>query len=145
MSSALGPVDPRHASVRSPAPELDVDERRDIVFVGVTGMLAVLGKQRKEGLIGDDLQGELPVHLEPLRALPPLFGLDGRAEEVGVAAAAAWTRIVVDVYEGVHRVDEVVVDGCEWEEGNASLRQQHETFVAKIKQRVCQKPPLCFQ
>lgn len=69
--------------------------------------------------VGDDLNGAGPVHFEPLGALPPLFGLDVWAHAMAVTPKTSGAWIIVGADEGLGRIGEVGVDGCEVEEGNA--------------------------
>lgn len=73
--------------------------------------------------IGDHLPGKFPGKFKPLRTFPPIGYVHGWAQPLVVAAAGVGSWIIKGPYEALLGVDEVVVDGCEIEYGNACFRE----------------------
>lgn len=85
----------------------DVQKRRQVVLVGVAVALAKLFEDRKVNVVGDNVGGEGPVQLEPLRALAPLLGGHDGAHAALVPAAPRRTRLIVGLEVHLGGVDEV--------------------------------------
>lgn len=136
VRAAVGPVDPRQAPVgpRRRRPD-DVEERGQVVLVGVAVAAAESAEERKVDAVGDDVGGERPVEVEPLGALAPLRGGHHGAHPAVVAAAARGARLVVGLEVHLGGVDEVGVDGGEVEQRHVRLRQQHEARVGGVVQQ----------
>ena len=141
--AAAGPVDPRQAPVGGRRRLPDVEERRQVVLVGVAAPAAEAPEDREVDAVGDDVGGEAPVQVEPLGALAPLRrGHDG-AHAAVVAAAPRRAGLVVGLEEHLGGVDEVRVDGGEVEERDVRLREEDEAGVGGVvQQRVRQQPAL---
>lgn len=106
------------------------------MFVGITRGAAMLLKQREILLIGDDFNGELSIHLEPLGALPPLFERDRRVHVGDVSPTSNRAGLIVSHHKILGRVDEVRINGGEVEERNAGLRKKNKTLVGEIKKGI---------
>ena len=92
VGAAAPPVGVRERPVGVAPPPQHAEQRRQVVLVGEAapppGAEAV--EHPDVGLVGDDLQRQGAVHLEPLRALAPVLDGDvGALGEVPVVARAA--------------------------------------------------------
>lgn len=141
---ASGPVDPGQAPVRVHPWEPHVHKSGKVMLVSVAGVLAEPLEHREVLGVRDDLDSQVPVHLEPLGPLPPVPQGDIRVHVGAVPSAAHRTWEVVDLHEGLGGVGEVRVDGGEVEQGDARLRQKDEPLIRDVEEGVCQEPPLGF-
>jgi hypothetical protein len=102
----------------------------------------VLAERGEVGLVGDHLHGEVPVHLEPLRALAPPRHAD-------VVAVREQRVVPRRGHEAVHEAGggarEDGVDGRQVVERDARLGEQSEALVPEVQQRVRQEPALRLQ
>lgn len=132
---AMGPIHPGHAppgARRRPVP--DVEERGQIVLVGVAVALAEPLECREVDGVGDHLGRQGPAQLEPLRALAPVpKGYAGGAHAALVPAPARAARLVVGLHEGPRGVDQVGVDRGEVEERDVRLGEKDEARVGGVQ------------
>lgn len=100
MGPTSGPVNPSQRPVGISLGEFDSDQGGKVVFVHVTGGLAVFLEDGEVFVVGDDGGGDASVHFEPLGALAPLLELDCGPHTWAVAATADWAGEVVGLDEG---------------------------------------------
>lgn len=82
----------------------------------------MLLKNREILLIGDDFNGKLSIHLEPLGPLPPLPDRDRRVHVGIVSPTSDRAGVIESHYKILGGVDEVRINGGEVEQRNAGLR-----------------------
>jgi hypothetical protein len=106
------------------------------MFIGITRAVAMLLKQREVLLIGDDFNGELSIHLEPLGPLPPLPEPNPRVHVGIVSPTSDSAGLIEGHYIILGGVDEVRINGGEVEERNAGFGEKNETLVGDIKKGI---------
>lgn len=114
------------------------------MLVSVAGVLAELLEHREVLGVGDDLDSEVPVDLEPLRPFTPVAQGDLRVHVGAVPAVPHRARDVKDLHEGLGGAHEVGVDGGEVEQGDARFRQEDEPLVRDVEEGVRQEAALGF-
>ncbi|KAB8079834.1 hypothetical protein EE612_000106, partial [Oryza sativa] len=134
------PLHVRERPVGVAAPPEKAHQRRDVVLVD--DAVPASPERREVGLVGDDLDGEGAVHLEPLGALAPLRLRDVVGREHVLPVPRHGAVVVEAVDEAVVGARQVRVHGGEVEDWDARLGQQREPLVRHVQQCVRQQPPL---
>jgi hypothetical protein len=94
MRTASRPINPRNTPIRIQLREQDVHQCRNVMFVDVTRRETILLKNRVVFAVRHNVDGELTVHLKPLRPFSPICnGYCGK--HFGVISATAWLPWVV--------------------------------------------------
>ncbi|GJN37570.1 hypothetical protein PR202_gb26541 [Eleusine coracana subsp. coracana] len=140
------PVGVREGPVRVPgSPPQQAHQRGQVVLVdeALLPAHAEVAERLEAGVLGDGLEREGPVHLEPLRALAPLGQADVAAREEGPVPGPA-AAVLVAVHEAGGGARQERVHGREVVDRDARLREEREPLVAQVQQRVREEPTLRF-
>lgn len=121
MRSPSCPINPSQSPIRIPLPKLNADQCRQVMLITVTLRIAVLLEHGEITAVGDYLEREGAVDLEPLGAFSPLGEFDEGLHFGVVSSASYVAREIIGLHESFGGIHEVGVDGGEVEERNAGF------------------------
>lgn len=107
------------------------------MLVDIASILTKLTKLLVVFNVGNDVDGQLPTHFEPLRSFPPLLNSDLWCHAGVVSAPSERPRIVKHADKALVGVHEIVVRECEVPNRSATLRKKDKALIVEIKECVC--------